>query len=46
MNRIGQYADMEMVCMPKIPATLTYIACVTVRLPQVFVAGKRNYFRH
>ena len=41
MNRIGNFTDMvrlqrcfEMVCMPKIPATLTDIACITVFLLQ------------
>ena len=41
MNRIGPFTDMvrlqrcfEMVCMPKIPATLTDIACITVLLLQ------------
>ena len=41
MNRIGHFTDMvrlqkcfEMVCMPKIPATLTDIACITVLLTQ------------
>ena len=41
MNRIGHFTDMvrlqryfEMVCMLKIPATLTDIACITVLLSQ------------
>ena len=41
MNRIGDFTDMvrlqryfEMVCIPKIPATLTDIACITVLLLQ------------
>ena len=41
MNRIGPFTDMvrlqrcfEMVCMPKLPATLTDIACITMLLLQ------------
>ena len=47
MNRIGHFTNMvklqrcfEMVCMPKIPATLTNIACITVLLLQA--SGKTD----